>query len=111
MKNILLLQGPVGPFFKLLSKYLRSKKNISIQQITFNGGDHHFSDKASATPYNGHPNDWLSYLSNFVQAEKITDIIVFGDCRYYHREAKKVADKLSLSFWAFEEGYLRPSFI
>lgn len=111
MRNVLLLQGPVGPFFKVLSKYLRLKENVSVQQITFNGGDHHFSDKKNSTPYIGHSSDWSSYLSAYVKNEKITDIIVFGDCRYYHREAKKIADELSISFWAFEEGYLRPSFI
>jgi capsular polysaccharide export protein len=111
MRNVLLLQGPVGPFFKVLSKYLRSKKNVNVQQITFNGGDHHFSDKNASVAYDGHPDDWSTYLNTYVENEKITDIIVFGDCRYYHREAKKIADKLSISFWAFEEGYLRPSFI
>ena len=111
MRNVLLLQGPVGPFFKMLSKYLQSKENVSVQQITFNGGDHYFSDKQHSTAYRGHSNDWTNYLSTYVKNNNITDIIVFGDCRYYHREAKKVADKLSISFWAFEEGYLRPSFI
>jgi len=111
MRNVLLLQGPVGPFFKILSKYLRLEKNVNVQQITFNGGDHYFSDKEHSIAYNGYSNDWGNFLSDYVKRENITDIIVFGDCRYYHREAKKIADQLSLSFWAFEEGYLRPSFI
>jgi capsular polysaccharide export protein len=111
MRNILLLQGPVGPFFKVLSQHLQLKKNVNVQQITFNGGDYHFSDKKNSTAYNGHSDDWNEYLSAYVKRENITDIIVFGDCRFYHREAKKVTDKLAIAFWAFEEGYLRPAFI
>lgn len=110
-KSFLLLQGPVGPFFKLLAKHLFEQHGASVHQITFNGGDHWFSNKNISTPYQGSAQAWPEYLANFITQHKITDIVVFGDCRYYHRMAKKVADELSLSFWALEEGYLRPAFI
>lgn len=111
MKNILLLQGPVGPFFRLLSKFLSEKKQSNVHQITFNGGDHLFSNKEISTPYLGGPKEWQEYLTRFITQHAITDIVVFGDCRYYHKIAKKVADQLSVEFWVFEEGYLRPAFI
>ncbi|WP_199608815.1 capsule biosynthesis protein [Flocculibacter collagenilyticus] len=111
LRRILFLQGPVGPFIKLLSQHLIKTKKVIAHQITFNGGDDWFANKNIATPYTGKPKEWNSYLSAFVDKHNITDVIVFGDCRFYHREAKKVVERKKLSFWAFEEGYLRPSYI
>jgi len=111
MKNVLLLQGPVGPFFKLLAQYLSAKPAVKVFQITFNGGDERFSHKDIATPYRGEPKDWSQYITQYITDNQIDDIIVFGDCRFYHRIAKKAADAAKVTFWAFEEGYLRPTFI
>lgn len=110
-KNILFLQGPLGNFFKLLSSYIDSETSSNAYHITFNGGDAWFSDKRYSHAYSGKPTDWQAYLNNFIEKNSITDIVVFGDCRFYHRIAKSVAEDMNLTFWVFEEGYLRPSFI
>ncbi|MFM5063474.1 capsular biosynthesis protein [Aeromonas veronii] len=41
----------------------------------------------------------------------IDTVLCYGDCRYYHRVASKVCELKELSFWALEEGYLRPDFV
>jgi len=110
-KNILFLQGPLGEFFKLLSSFIDNETNANTHHITFNGGDDWFSKRKHSHAYRDEPAAWQSYLSNFIITRGITDIVVFGDCRFYHRIARKVAKEMDLSFWVFEEGYLRPSFI
>ena len=40
-KKVLLLQGPVGPFFKYLAQDLE-KENAQVFKLNFNGGDHFF---------------------------------------------------------------------
>lgn len=111
MKNVLLLQGPVGPFFKLLARYLKAHANVNVFQITFNGGDEFFCDKEVSTRYQGTPEHWSGFLTDYIAVNEINEIVVFGDCRFYHRVAKKIADGTGVNFWAFEEGYLRPTFI
>lgn len=110
-KNILFLQGPSGNFFKVLSSYIDNKTNAHTHHITFNGGDDWFSNQKNSHAYRNRPSVWESYLNDFILTQGITDIVVFGDCRFYHRIAKKVASKMNLLFWVFEEGYLRPTFI
>ncbi len=85
--------------------------DVTTYQITINGGDEIFSRNKRTTAYLGKPRDWSEFLKAYVSKYNITDIVVFGDCRFYHRIAKNIASEQSLDLWAFEEGYLRPSFI
>ena len=45
-KNVLFLQGPVGPFFRRLAKDLQTRDN-KVYKINFNGGDYFFFPQAS----------------------------------------------------------------
>ena len=110
-KNILFLQGPVGSFFRQLADFMAKQIDVTTYQITINGGDEIFSRNKRTTAYLGKPNDWSEFLKTYVSKYNITDIVVFGDCRFYHRIAKNIASEQGLELWAFEEGYLRPSFI
>ena len=40
-KNVLLLQGPIGPFFNLFSKKMKACK-AKVFKLNFNGGDKFF---------------------------------------------------------------------
>lgn len=104
-KNVLFLQGPVGGFFRLLSKQLK-KNNSKVFKINFNGGDFFFYPKANI--YKGTRKDLPKFYNNFFQTKKIDVIIVYNDCRFIHRKAIEVARKLNIEVWIFEEGYLRP---
>ncbi|QKX15821.1 capsule biosynthesis protein [Microbulbifer sp. YPW1] len=61
--------------------------------------------------YTGGPAGWPEYFAGYLRQHNIRAVVVYGDCRYYHREARAVCDEQSVSFWAFEEGYLRPDFV
>ncbi|MEP1449255.1 MAG: capsular biosynthesis protein [Paraglaciecola sp.] len=110
-KNILFLQGPVGSFFRQLADFMAKQDDVTTYQIALNGGDDIFARSKRTTAYVGKPQDWSEFLKAYLSKHNITDIVVFGDCRFYHRIAKKVASEQGIQLWAFEEGYLRPSFI
>ena len=40
--NVLLLQGPVGHFFRHFGQFLQQKHQKQVFKINFNGGDRHF---------------------------------------------------------------------
>jgi capsular polysaccharide export protein len=105
---ILFLQGPMGPFFRKLITKLR-EGGITAIKIDFNGGDAWYSCGIGAVSFMGRELEWSAFLRNFIHANDIGSICVYGDCRGYHRAAKIIADELGLRFYAFEEGYIRPN--
>ena len=108
-KNVLLLQGPLGPFFMHLSRDLR-KVGAKVTKVNFNGGDWLFSS-GSCVNYTGHAIDWPKFLSRLIKDRKVDVILLFGDCRSLHRMALKLAVPMGIDVGVFEEGYVRPDYI
>jgi capsular polysaccharide export protein len=108
-KNVLLLQGPLGPFFRRLSRDL-TKAGAKVTKVNFNGGDWLFSSGACLN-YTGHALDWPKYLTNLLTERNIDTILLFGDCRSLHRMALKLAVPMGIEVGVFEEGYVRPDYI
>ncbi|WP_076414338.1 capsule biosynthesis protein [Shewanella sp. UCD-KL12] len=110
MSQILFLQGPLGPFFKLLSSYF-SAKGHATHKINFNGGDRFYAGAEHITDYYGTPDKWQAFLTQYIDEHKIDKVVVYGDCRFYHKVARQVAQESNVEFWSFEEGYLRAGFV
>jgi capsular polysaccharide export protein len=108
-KKILLLQGPIGPFFARLAKDLRAV-DAQVHKVNFNGGDWLFFP-ADAINYRGGMAHWPAYLEALLLRLRIDVVILMGDCRPIHRAAHEVATRLGLEVGVFEEGYIRPDFV
>ena len=108
-KRILLLQGPVGPFFARLADSLRTVA-AEVHKVNFNGGDCLFYPTDALT-WRGHPGDWPQFLAHVLEQRRIDIVLLFGDCRPIHRVARTLAQQHGVRLGAFEEGYLRPNFI
>ena len=108
-KRVLLLQGPVGPFFRCLAKLLRAA-GAEVHKVSFNDGDGLFYP-TNALTWRGHPGDWPQFLARFLEQRRIDIVLLFGDCRPIHRVARTVAQQHGVRVGAFEEGYVRPNFI
>lgn len=109
-QNVLLLQGPIGPFFRHFARDLEHR-GFKVHKINFNGGDRFFYNTWQADDFRGELSDWESYLETYLRQHAIGRIYLFGDCRFYHRVAKNLAEKHNIRVFVFEEGYLRPNFI
>lgn len=108
-KNVLMLQGPIGPFFYRFSKKLQSA-GANVYKINFNGGDFIFYPFGSVN-FNGKMDDFYILLKDFCISNHIDAIMVFNDCRPVHSIAKNVAKELNINLGVFEEGYIRPDYI
>ncbi|MGL4673672.1 MAG: capsule biosynthesis protein [Wohlfahrtiimonas sp.] len=112
-RRILLLQGPIGPYFFQLSQFLQ-KQGKEVYKLNFNGGDMFYypSNNLTATYYDS-VDDFSKYLTEFIHKNKIDAVVCFGHKRVYHDIAKQVCKDLGdqINFWSFEEGYLRPHYI
>ena len=112
-KRILMLQGPVGPFFARFATDLTLAGSV-VFKVNFNGGDWLFSrGSAFARVFNfsGDLADWPAYFSDLLMRLNIDTVFLFGDCRPMHVAAMAVVRQKSLRTGVFEEGYLRPDFI
>lgn len=111
--NILLLQGPVGDFFRHFSEWLSNEHGKTVHKLNFNGGDDWFYPQTipHTSSYRGSYDDFSTYLAGYIARHRIQAVVCFGDTRPYHILARTVAERENITFWAFEEGYLRPYFI
>lgn len=109
MASFLFLQGPHGPFFRLLGQELRSRGH-DVTRVNLCGGDV-LDWPHGALCYRGRTSDWSAWVHGLMMRRKVTDLLVFGDWRPHHREAVHIARLNGIRVWAFDEGYLRPHWI
>ncbi len=110
LERVLLLQGPLGPFFADLARVF-SAKGIETHRACFNAGDVAYGWADHMLHFRKPYEDWPEELARYVAKYDIQGFILYGDSRYYHRVARKLAEKLGLPCLCLEEGYLRPHFI
>lgn len=108
-KRVLLLQGPVGPFFRRLAQDL-TQAGAQVFKVNFNGGDWLFYPNHTFN-YCGQPEDWPTYFEALLEQLHVDLIMLFGDCRPIHRLAHEIAHRRGVEIWVFEEGYIRPHYI
>lgn len=108
--NIVILQGPLGPFFADLAAELEAR-GCRTHRICFNKGDRHYAHADHIVAYGGPPDEWADWLNGYLKKHRVSAVCCYGDSRFYHRKAGEVCRALSLPFYCFEEGYVRPGFV
>jgi capsular polysaccharide export protein len=105
-RAFLFLQGPPGPLLHQLATAMRERA-MKVERINICAGDLVDWPEA-ATNFHGRFRDWPVFFDNFLREHQITDILMFGDCRPYHKSARGVAALRGVRTYVLEEGYLRP---
>ena len=108
--RVLLLQGPVGPFFSHLQSFLE-KNGFDAWRISFNTGDRLFSSRKKQLEYRGDLAAWSAWLRNVLVAEGVDHVVLFGAERPLHDAARKQAFALGIDVVSLEEGYVRPGLV
>lgn len=109
-RSFLFLQGLSTPFWSELATEIEKRGHVT-HRILFSGGDRVFWPKPGAVSYRGCFANWRKFLGSFLHDTGISDIILFGDCRPYHRVAMDLARSRGIAVHVFEEGYFRPEWI
>jgi len=109
-RHVLLLQGKMGGFFNRFSTYLQ-RQGIQVSKINFNAGDAFFYKHDCTHDYVGTLAQFSSWLTSFMADHHIDAVVCFGDCRPHHVQAAQLCEKIGISFFVFEEGYLRPDYV
>lgn len=108
--NILLLQGPVGVFFKHLSQQL-DESQFDVRHVCFNASDIWYSDVKYRHIFQGTDDVWINYLDQLNDNKPIDLIILFGCERSRHAMAIEYGKIHNIPILSLEEGYLRPGYI
>ena len=109
-RTFLFLQGLASPFFAQLARLLIARGH-RVGRINISLGDELFWRGLPAVSYRGTLANWRKFLSAYLSDEGVTDVVLFGDCRPYHRVAIHLAAHRRVQVHVCEEGYLRPSWI
>lgn len=108
-RNILMLQGPIGPFFARLAKDLQWA-GAKVHKVNFSGGDWFYYPTGS-TNFTDPIDRFPAFLNRMCDEKRIDMIMLFGDCRETHRLASEIAAARDIEVYVFEEGYIRPDYI
>lgn len=108
-RTFLFLQGPPGPFFRLLAEEL-AKLGHGIHRINLSGGDL-YDWREGATNYRGTMSNWPMFFDRYVRTNRVTDLVLYGDCRPVHQAAMRMAKLRGVRVFVFEEGYIRPDWM
>ncbi|MGQ0486118.1 MAG: capsule biosynthesis protein [Hyphomicrobiales bacterium] len=109
-RHFLLLQGPCGAFYRDLQKALEARGHVCTN-VVINGGDFVDARLGKRLIFRRSFADWPAWLTAAVLREHVTDIVLYGDCRPYHRTAGAAVRPLGVAVHVLEEGYLRPNWI
>lgn len=109
-RSVLLLQGPLGPFFDRLIGWLLAR-GAQVNRVAFQAGDE--ADCQALTPhcFVGPPQEWPAYFQSLLANAKVDCVVLFGQARTYHAQAIQCARELGIAVVVLEEGYFRPGYI
>ncbi len=109
-RRFLLLQGPFSFFFSDLAAALRAR-GAETRRAILCPGDALFHRGPGAIRYRGAPEAWGFWLRALLAQERITDLVMLGDGRFWHDEAARLGRSHGLRVHVVEQGYLRPGFL
>jgi capsular polysaccharide export protein len=108
----LFLQGPISPFFAEVAAGLAARGH-EIHRINLCLGDRLCWRRGPGrvTDYRGHPEDWPVFVSTYLDRHRVTDIVLLGEQRAYHRAAIAAAGPRGIAVTVTDFGYFRPDWI
>jgi len=109
-RSVLFLQGPLSPLYAMIGARL-SARGFAVHRVNLNLGDRLHWRRPGAVDYRGTIEAWPDFVDALMQREGVTDLVLHGDRRIYHRLAAERARACGVRVVATELGYLRPDFM
>jgi len=106
----LFLQGHPSSFPRLLADELESRGHCALR-INLCVGDELCWLGRDAVNYRGFASNWRGFLSDFIDHERVSDILYYGDRKPYHIVAGDLARERNINAFVYEFGYLRPDWL
>lgn len=110
VRHFVFLQGMPSPFFRRVGAALESK-GCRVTRINLCIGDWLFWHGQNTLSYRGRAADWGRFVDEFFERNAVTDLVLLGEQRRYHKEAVNLAQKRGIRVSVTDFGYLRPDWI
>jgi len=108
--HFVFLQGLPSPFFSKVGKQL-SERGHKVTGINLCIGDQLFWRGSNTVNYRGRLSDWPNYIADFFDKNSVTDIVLLGEQRSYHKYAIEMAKTRNIRVTVTDFGYLRPDWM
>lgn len=109
-RRFLFLQGPTSPYAAEVGRGLRALGH-EVHRINLCPGDRIFWREPGATDYRGRFEDWPGFIATYLAEHGITDMVLLGEQRPYHRPAIAAGRPLGVAVTVTDFGYLRPDWL
>ncbi|SER92159.1 capsular biosynthesis protein [Rhizobium sp. NFR03] len=106
----LFLEGPSSHLFMKIADRLEAKGHACLR-VNLNIGDRIFWRRHGGYSFRGHSEAWASWIGDFLTRHRVTDLVLLGEERPYHRVATEAAKQRSIDIYVIEMGYLRPDWL
>jgi capsular polysaccharide export protein len=108
----LFLQGPITPFFAEVAAGLIARGH-EAHRINLNLGEKLFwrGGPGTVVDYRGRREDWPAFVAGYLDRHDVTDIVLLGEQRDYHRAAIAAAQARGIAVTVTDFGYFRPDWI
>jgi len=110
ISSLLMLQGPIGPLFSRIAAWKRGMGH-QVRRVIFNAGDAGYCDDKDAIYYRNGQHEWRDQLHSCVREHDVKGVLLFGQTRFYHRQAIEICQSMGIPVFVMEEGYVRPGFL
>lgn len=109
-RHILMLQGPLSDLYGQIADQLTAA-GIRVTRVNLCAGDALFWGRRPARAYRGSFHKWPDFIRALIEQENVTELLLHGDRRPYHKAAIEVADEIGVSVAATELGLLRSGWL
>ena len=109
-RRFLFLQGPISPFFAHVAAGLLALGH-QVHRVNLHLGDRAFWPGPGSVDFTGRADAWPGWIADFLTHHAITDLLLIGEQRPYHRIAIEAAKARGIAVIVTDYGYLRPDWI
>ncbi|MFN7305503.1 MAG: capsular biosynthesis protein [Alphaproteobacteria bacterium] len=109
-RHFLFLQGPISPFFPRVAEGLQALGH-QVHRVNLHLGDRVFWGGTGSVDFTERADDWPAWIADFLTRHAITDLLLIGEQRPYHRIAIAAAKARGIAVIVTDYGYLRPDWI
>lgn len=109
-RRFLFLQGPISPFFVRIAAGLQALGH-EVHRVNLHLGDRAFWGATRSVDFTGRAEAWPDWIADFLTRHAITDLLLIGEQRPYHRVAIAAAKARGSAVIVTDYGYVRPDWI